>query len=243
MYVQYGNYRHPMCGANLINFVIRPRRSPRGIQLANIVEAQVSGTIFAEEGETEYEVGAKVQELKNAFSRDGFDFGLYHSDGTPTPHIMYTNDPYNLTGNQIVHRTFPASHNGEFSTGRDFAYAVRAEYRAAETQIIDYQETIQHTGFTGPKIKWHEHKYLPAYYEVESYRTVQTIVQSGYAITNEAYLWPPEPILPLPFYLQDKTVIRRRGPRRFQRGVEGYHISWRYIFNTPAVYPALPSIR
>ena len=243
MYIQYGSYAHAPGEANLINFIARPLRSARGVQEKVVVEAHVSGQVKANPGDDEYDVANKVQAIENAVSRDGRDWGLYHSDGSPTPHILYTNDSFSLTGNQIVHRMFPSSHNGEFSTGRDFSYVVRNTFRATDSNILDYQESIGYIGTTGPKVVWKENKYLPAYYEVDSFRSLQTIKQTGYAITNGTYLIPPPPILPPPFELQHLRGIRRTSPRRWSQGVEGFRIEWNYTFNVPQIFGAFPSIR
>ena len=243
MFIQYGAYAHAPGEANLISFSIRPRRSARSFQLANTVTAQVTGELKLAAGETEYDTNTKIQALDNALSRDGFDFGLYHSDGTPTHHYMQTSDAFNLTGNQVVYRSFPQNHNGEFSTGRDFAYAIQAEYRATESVIMDYAETITHVGTTGPSIRWREHKYHDPTFTVQKFNTKQRIVQSGYAVTLLTWLLPPPPILDIPFYMPDLTVITRRTPKRYPQGFEGHRIEWRYIFDAPEVVPALPRSR
>ncbi len=242
MYVKYGTYQHPPGEANIVSFSIRQRRSARGFQLANIVEAHVSGEICAAAGETQYNINTKLLALDNALVLDGQDFGLYHDNGTATHHVLYTADPYNLTGNQIVHRSYPHKHNGEFSTGLDFSYAVRAEFAAFTSVILDYNETISHQGTTDPKVEWHEHRYLAPYYSVESLASLQTITQSGYAVTLDTYLTPPSPIMSAPYELRHLRTITRRGPRRYPQGVEGYRIEWTYHFRTPSIFAAVPSV-
>ena len=243
MYLQYGTYQHAPGEANLIGFQIRPRRSSRGFQLANTVQANVQGEFCLQAGETQYNLSAKIQDLMDALSRDGFDFGLYHDNGTPTPHVMYSGDAFNLTGNQVVYQSFPANHNGEYSTGRDFAYAIQAEYRASESLILEYSETMSHHGNTGPRIHWKENKYHPPTFNVSAFSSVQQIVQQGYAVTLGTWLIPPPPILPLPFYIPTSTVITRSTPKRYPQGVEGFRISWSYLYNSPVVVPAFPTIR
>lgn len=243
MYIEYGSYQHAPGEANLINFSVRPRRSGRQFKVAVAVEAHVAGEIKATAGEDQYDVNTKLEALMTALKFDFQDFGLRHSNGTKTAHYLNNNDDLNITGNQVVHQVFPSNHNGEFSTGRDFAYAVRAEYRASETSLIAYQESIEHIGTTGPRVNWYENRYHAPFYRVDSLNSLQTIIQSGYAITLDAYLLPPDPVMPAPFYLQHLTRIRRTGPARMPQGFEGYHISWSYHFKTPAVFPVLPNQR
>ena len=243
MYLKYGTYAHAPGEANLLNFTIRPRRSARKQALATVVSAQVSGTLKVESGEDQYDLDDKIANLIQALSKDGQDFGLYHDNGTPTQHFMSSSDIYNMTGNQIVHQTFPSSHNGEYSTGRDFAYAVQAEYQSSSSLIIDYQENITHTGTTGPEISWRSNRYHAPTYRVEKFSTYQTITQSGHAVTLGTYLIPPPPILGVPYYLPHMTEITRSSPRRYPQGFEGFRIQWKYVFRSPVVVPAFPTAR
>ena len=229
--------------ANLINFTVRPRMSARSFKLANVVEAHVAGQFCLQSGEDEFDLDDKIDALWNALKIDGGDFGLYHSDNSPTPHVMYSNDPLSLTGNQVGNIVFPANHNGEYSTGRDFAYSVKNEFVAAETLLMDYQETIQHIGTTGPRVQWYENKYWQPFYRVDSLNSLQSVTQSGYAVTIETWLLPPPPIMLPPFELQHLRTIRRTGPRRYPQGFEGYRIDWTYHFQTPTINTDMPTIR
>lgn len=243
MYCQYGAYKHAPGEANLVSFTIKPRRTAREFQVANLVTAQVSGCLKVDDGEDEYDLTPKIQALDDALSRDGYDFGLYHSDGSPTHHVMESGDLYNMTGNQVVHRTYPQSHNGEYSTGRDFAYAIQAQYQASESNILEYSETVSHTGTTGPAVKWYQQKRLPPIYRVDAFATTQKIVQTGYARTLYTWLVPPPPVLPPPIYLPHLTQITRSTPKRYPQGVEGHFIRWTYHYESPAVVPLFPNMR
>lgn len=242
MYVKYGTYQHPPGEANVVSFSIRQRQSERGFKLANVVTAHVSGEIVAAPGETQYHINTKLLALDNALKEDGKDFGLYHDNGTATHHVMYTNDTHNITGNQVIHRNYPHNHNGEWATGAEFSYAVTAQFGAAESLILDYSETITHTGSTDPRVVWREHPHLNPYYIAESRTSLQKIVQSGYAVTLGTYMLPPGPIMAAPYELKHERTITRRGPRRYPQGLEGYRIEWHYVFNTPTVFPAFPSV-
>lgn len=243
MYIQYGTYTHPAGEANLISFTVRPRFSPRRFRQSNIVQAQVNGTLKRNSGETESAFSSRIQSLVNALNVDGGNFGLYQSNGSPTPHFMNSSDVLNITGNQVVYTSFPQNHNGEYSSGRDFAYTIEAEYVSSESIILDYSETVSHTGNTGPQVQWSEHKYHAPTFTVEKYQTTQSIVQKGYAVTYQTWMIPPPPAFAVPFYLPDRTRITRRSPRRYPRGFLEYRIDWEYHFITPVVAPLLPQAR
>lgn len=243
MYVKYGDYQHLPGEANLVSFEVRANRTDRLQKLTHTIEAHVSG-VLCDQGGDEYDIAARVQALQTALLQDDKDFGLYHANGTPTPHIMYTDDDLNLTGNQVVFYNFPASHNGEFSTGREFQYKIRAEYYAATSQMIDYRETITHIGTTGPEVNWIKHKYHEPTFRVNHWATTQRVIQSGFAVTVGTWLIPPVPILEPPFELSHMRRITRHSPRRYpKQKYIGYPIEWTYHYEVPETLVLLPTLR
>lgn len=243
MYVQYGAYQHPPGEANLINFAVRPVLSPRGFKKTNIVVAQIAGEICIQPGQTPADISSRVATLIDALSVDGQDFGLYLEDGTPTPHFMYGEGEDSLTGNQIVSYDFPASHNGEFTTGRAFQYTVRNEFFSPERFILEYEETIEHTGTSGPITRWFNNRYYPPTYRLLHHSSVQQIVQTGHSVGVTGYILPPPPILGFPYEMLDMRHIKRVGPQRYPLDFIGYRTEWRYTFQFPGVFPAFPSVR
>jgi len=243
MYVKYGSYSHAPGEANLVSFEVRANRTPRLNKITHTVEAHVAGIMCQMQGD-EYDIAARIQNLQDALLQDDQDFGLYHTNDSPTPHVMYTDDDLNLTGNQVVFFNFPASHNGEFATGREFQYKIRAEYYAATSQIIDFRETITHHGATGPEVIWIKHKYHEPTFRVNHWATTQTVVQSGRAEIIGTWLAPPAPILAPPFELSHMRTITRHSPRRYpKQKYIGYPISWTYYYEVPDPLILLPTLR
>lgn len=243
MYIKYGSYAHTREQASLMSLTVRPNLTERGFRKSIVAEAHVQGEFITTSTQTQYDITTLIQGLESAFANDGLDWGLYHDNNTPTPHFLESNHPDSLTGNQVVMKQFPANHGGEYATGREFAYTIRNEYLSAESLILDYQETIQHHGTTGPRVVWDEFRVGPPVWRVESAQTVQTIRQSGYAVTLGTYLEPPPPILPPPYEMQHLRTITRITPRRWPQGFTDYTVKWDYVFQSPQVFPAFPTAR
>lgn len=243
MYIKYGSYAHTREQASLMSLTVRPLLSERGFRKSIIAEATVHGEFIIGAGDDQYDISTLISGLEAAFSVDGQDWGLYHDDNTPTPHFLDSDHPDSLTGNQVVMKSFPANHGGEYATGREFAYTIRNEFMSAESLILEYQETISHQGTAGPRVEWTEFRTGPPLYRVQSEQSIQTIRQSGYAVTIGTYLDPPPPILPPPYELQHLRTISRTTPTRFPQGFMGYKIHWDYVYNTPTVAPAFPTTR
>jgi hypothetical protein len=243
MYIKWGDFQHEPGEANLISFEVRANHTERRQKLTHTVEAHVGGVICSRGGSA-VDISNRLNQLQAALLVDDKDFGLYHADGTPTPHVIYTDDPLNLTGNQIVFYNFPANHNGEFTTGREFMYKVRAEYFAATSQMMMYKETITHHGDTGPLVNWVWHKYHEPTYRVTNWATTQIVTQHGMAQTIGTWLAPPPPVLPPPFELTHRRMIRRSSPLRFpKQKYIAYPIEWTYVYEVPDPLMLLPTMR
>lgn len=239
MQIGYGVYRHPTYEASLVSFVSRPNLTPRGFKKSTIVTAHVQGDIVLAAGEDQYDLTSKIQDLSDAYALDGYDWGLYHDDNSPTPHFL-ENDT-SLSGTRIIYKSFPSANGGEYASGREFAYAVQAEYLTPESIILDYRETITHKGTTGPRRVWKQRPRQAPYYEYTHPSSTQLIIQEGYAVTLLTYLDPPDPLAGAPYEDLTQRMIQRIGPTRHPNGFEGYTVKWRYVFESNTIIPAFPS--
>ena len=90
MYFQYGNYQHAHGEVNL-SLSKKANRNGRGFTAYSTWTMQIEGTLIGA-GETAAElqdnIRAQILALENAYALDGFDAGLLHDDGTPTPHVL-----------------------------------------------------------------------------------------------------------------------------------------------------------
>lgn len=243
MYLKYGTYQHAPEEASLASLTVQPEMNARGHRLINVVTAHVNGELCLAPGETQYDLSTRITALSNAFDVDGLDFGLYHDNGTATPHFLSSSHPDNLTGNQVIYKSFPANHGGEYTTGREFAYAIQAKFRAASSLLMSYRESITHVGTTGPIWRWQNNRNFGPTVHRDAPASYQVIKQSGMAETLTTYLLPPAPILGQPFNLVDQNTITRIGPIRYPRGFVSYVVKWDYTFCTPTIHAAFPTLR
>ena len=240
MQISIGGYTHPAGEANLTGFWIQPLRSTRKFSTMKVVTAEISGCMCLQYGETQYDLAIRIQALIDAL-QDGNDLILHHDDATSTPFKMLTNDPLTMTGNQIVDQAWPSQYNGEFSTGKDFSYKVQNTYDAAQSEIIAYEDTIEHIGSCGPRILWEEHPYFAPTYSVVSYSSLQTIRHKGHAILmGGIHLAPADPILPPPFEIECLRTISRTTPLRYPKAWSAARTDWTYTYQSPTVFPAIP---
>ncbi len=245
MYITYNGFDFAPGECNLNLFRLYPRRSERGFRTTNIAEAHCSGEFCLQPGEDEYDLATRVQALVDAIRGSG-DFALKHSNGTNTPYQLLNSDPLNLTGVSVTHYEGPASANGEWATGGAFRFVVRAEYSAPESLLLDYTETIEHTGDTGSLIRWGQREDTQAqepFWRVAEPSTTQRIIQKGEAVSLGTYLLPTPPILARPYLLGHLTQISRTSPKRYPNGTHSYRTSWQYQFVSPVPVVAFPTIR
>ena len=243
LYVKYGNYAHDPGTAGVVSVEFIAVRSLRGFVKSIVAAYTVAGDIVATPSDTEYTLDAKIIALRDAYNVDGLDWGVYHTNNTPTVDFLDTDYPTSLTGNQIVYRSFPSGAGGEFATGREFAYKVQNEFLTPDSLILEYAETVSHEGTTGPKYSWHENKFQIPYYQLDAPSTIQRIEQQGHAITLSAYLLPPGPILSAPYELEHMRKITRRGPTRHPKGFTEYRVDWHYHYRTQVPFALLPRTR
>lgn len=243
MYIKYGNYQHPPGECNLLSFTARTRMSPRNFQVSTIYTAHCAGEFCNTPSDTEYTLDTRIRDLEDELAIPRQDWGLYHSDNSPTAHFLQSTHPLNLTGNWVSSRQFPSNHNGEWASGRAFAYSVSAEFLTPETLLLDYHESIEQRGTTGPIIDWSEHKYHPPTFEIFAFSSLQRIVQRGYALTLGTWLVPPGPSLPPPFELQHQRIVKRTTAARYPQGFEAFRVDWLYIYKSPLDLSFFPTPR
>jgi hypothetical protein len=229
MHIRVGNFQFYPWEATLSNVTIESRFSARKIRETKIVQMSIVGTVVADGAAA---IGQRLEEIRQALAFDGKDVGLYEDDGTPTHHVLVSNDPYNMTGNQIHVTSFPSDAGAEYVSGRDFSFTVRAEIYAADTPLIYYREDYVATGDAGPRYSWEETLQGLIVRQV-SPATIQHVVHSGTAVTYGAYLDVPPPFYGPPFHLSHLRRISKGGPERYPQMFGKREISWTYHYALP----------
>lgn len=240
MYLKYGSFQFEPWEATLQSVVMQTQYSVRGFKQVQHVQMFVEGTVVAN---GQYDVGARLAQIEAALADDGYDFGLYHDNGTPTQHFLQSNHPDNLTGNQIFQKHFPNEEGAEYITGRTFRFGVKAMLNVEETALLEYRDSYEAQGDCGPRYQWTESD-QGVYVRRVAPATTQKVTHAGYAITSVPWFQPPAPYFQPPFLHSPLTTIRRTSPEgRYPQGFTGYRVDWSYHYELPVDTFGAPTIR
>lgn len=234
MYCKYGTFSfNPWeCNVSLSKTALRNEREFKrfdNVQLKFEFEIVAAGASAIE---------TRLQAINTAFNSDGQSCGLVDDGGTPIASHWIPNtadDATNITNVQVVSKRLPPTVNGEFVSGRKGEIMVAALFSNPVSQVIDFRDTITRRGNAGPQFSWKRDNRLPWgwYPEMDSPSTLQSMVQSGYAIAEDTWPLPPPPLYPVPFEDSTKRVIQHVGPQRYPQGYLGFRIEWQYHYTLP----------
>ena len=238
MYCKYGNYQHPANEVNLARLDVRARYSPRLLKTSLIFTMYAEGELLAD-GQSA--INSRIGELINAYSVDGQDFGLYQDDGTPTHHLMRSNDPASITGVRVINRSWPQGDAAEFAVKRTFAITLQAEYTAADSQLFQWEESVELIGNCGPRFDVVETYDGPIVQQL-ALRTSMKIIQSGSAIGYGGYIMWPGSLLPSYEHQELRRVGRGSGKRQGQQ-ILFFPSHWLYTHTLPTYTEVSPVSR
>lgn len=235
MYFQYGGYQHAPGEAQITfatNTILdsqgRPERLRKTISLSGVIVAAGQAAIRT-----------AVEALETAYSRHGFDAGLYHDDGTPSPHFLSNNQ--SLTGVRVVSLEFPLGDGTEYATGRSYAITLQADYqppRTATTSIggnpstTSFQETLQFMGTGGPRRVLRETLRGFPSTQIAAQRTICRAMQTGSASGLLGVPQAPAPLWPA-LEVSEKRELNIIGPQREGASLLNWGVAWSYHFESP----------
>lgn len=226
---------HDINEVSLSSMTIREIPSPRGVRMFTLYQLYLRGELQG----TELELDAKITQLINRYRDNYLDVGLYHDDGTPTPHVILNSDPQNVSGNHVRYRSWPKDTDGEYATGRTFAIMVEAKFDEGDSGLLNYSETVTYDGDCGPIYDAHVTRTGPPKLHLVAQQTAQRIVQSGFALTMDAYYLPPSPLFSgNPMF---RRPIYELGTPQFQGQQHiGYKTRWSYYMLSGVDVSATP---
>lgn len=244
MFFKFGAHQHPNNEVNLVNYEVIPQLSDRGRPETTRIRMHVIGEILVDQTLTtptarQADLNTKITTLINAYSLANMDqnCGLYHNDGTITRHKLESSatNAANISGVRMVYRSWPKGDPAEYATMRSFYIILEAIYRDLESQLVSYSEKVHGIGTTGPRHSWTEHATGLPTREIINQRTVQTLIQEGYAIGFDG--WPAQflygsgPLFPNLEQL-NRRQITRSGPNFMGRQFAYYRVDWRYVMES-----------
>lgn len=237
-YFQYGSHVHPEGEVILTAYEVVPRYSDRGRRREAIYRMHIVGELIA----TGNDLLPKIQQLIDAYSVDDVDAVLYMPDGTPTRHALYVNDPGNISGVHVTHRSWPKGDAAELCTTRSFYIRLEAVQVEPTSQLVWFQESIRTIGTTGPEWTLIPQASGPPIQQIIYQQTPQTIIQSGMCVGLQGYPlgFVPGPVLPALEHLNER-VIEKISPHFRGRQFTDYGIRWAYKMSTPVAQDLYPT--
>jgi len=229
MYVKYGAFAFEGYEAGM-SLHIESVRSDRGFQKTRKVRFDIEGEV-CENGQ--YDVTTRLQEIHAAFDLNYQDIGLYHDNDAPTVHVLRSNHVNNLTGNQVRTIDFPTTVGGEYVTGRKFRFVVDAEVAAAESNVVEYFDSIEFNGNAGERWQWESNPQW-GYYPIKTAPTsLQRIVHRGRAVGMYGRIFPPLPYYSPPFEDNIARTVKFTTGKRHPQGYTELVTEWSYIYTLP----------
>lgn len=237
MYIQYGNYQHAI-GEGAIRVTRRTEYS-RANQLTGVrVRFEMQGRIQIDDtGDPLANQAAMTDALNGleaAYAVDGYDFGLYEDDGTPTQHVLL--NATTLGGVKVTSPLcYPVGAGAEYSTFRNYELAVEGFVPNVLAGVVDWQETVRWSG-GGPDYVFLQTLAGPPQKQLRVEQTTYKAVQSGYAVGNLSYVSPPGPLWPYALQPMASSVTQaspeRMGPLNIP--YRNYRTTWTYSFEDVA---------
>lgn len=233
---KYGDYVHQTGEVYPARIEMRQERSDRGQRWATRYTMHIAGNLFPPTPESPFgptQVGTKITEIDNAYLEDYKDFGFLYKNNTETPHYILNDGPNNLSGNQIIYRSWDHQTPSEFANTRSFSVGISALIAESYSGILFFSETISSAGTGGPVWKIYNSWNGTPYREQVSTQSMCQFFQEGIIVGLSGY-----PITPAPWWPDDEMTWRRRviratprhhGHPNFDRPTH-YVVRYRYEF-------------
>jgi hypothetical protein len=237
MYLAYGSYTH---AANEANVVIsrQPMYADGGIVRGYKETWRISGWLQAD---TTAELTTAINALKVGYSVQGQNVGLYLDDGTLTSH--YITSQLTNGGVRVVDGpSFPVGDGTEYVSHRRYEIALEAELLLLTVPILAFHESLSFSGGGPRDVHLQPLTGLPVKQRVAQ-ATPYRVSQTGSAIGQFSYPFPPPPIWPVA-EMRDQRRIEQKSPKR--AGPIGYpyftefQIDWSYQFEAAIPLVGLP---
>ena len=237
MYFKYGSHRHVENEASVSSHTIRAIFDSRLERRLHRETISISGRLLptAAPGTTavnQDNIKALIVALKDAYSRDGQgDAGLYHDDGSPSPHILYNGQA--LGGVRILSVSFPSGGPGEYATNRSYSITIEADYLPSGSQddVVMFRETLTVTGNGLSKDVVLPVLSGPPIFQTTQQQTVISATQQGRAIGYRSHPGFPAPLFGSKYLINESKELGTESPRHAGNALLDFPTSWKYDFH------------
>lgn len=189
----YGNFSHPPGEVFPAKVSEQSLYDSRNRKWATEYRLHVAGDFIGELNPGA--ISAKISAMDSAYREDYLDCGFTVAGGS-TPHRLLNNDNRNLSGNQVVYRSWDHLHPTEYANTRSFSVIVRAIFLAANAPaVLEFEERVTKIGDGGPTWELFDTINGPEKVDILP-RSKVVHVQRGYVVGTTARLSPPGPLWP-----------------------------------------------
>lgn len=236
MYFKYGSFKHDDNDVNVTHVDAKRMYSPRNRLAFTRKTLHCLGHI-CETGQAA--IKAKIEAIQAAYYDDWKDAGLYHDDGTKSAHFL--DNSSSINGVRVLNLSFPKGDPAEYATGRSYSITLQADYLNVEDQIYNFSESLQFLGGCGPSWQLVPTYSGPPTLVVNSFNTVQRIIQRGTAVGLEAPPLIPGPLLPANYEHNDQRMIIRGSAQKIGRHANlMFPVQYQYVFSSVAPQNMFP---
>ena len=240
----YGPYKHQPGEVYPASIEARPRlMKDSNIRWATDYRFEIKGDFCSANGVelTPAQVTTRIDELETAYFEDYKDCGFYLSDGvTKTAHWMESDDAFNLSGNQVLHRSWEHSGPTEYANTRSFAITVGATWQQNFTHVVYFKEHVTKFGTGGPRKKMYNLFNGTPVFEQISVNSKVIHVQQGTVIGVDYWPIPPDPYWPLEEHVDQREITQSSpehfGDQDFSKG-RLYQVNYTYRFERSGPSP------
>jgi len=234
MQFYYGSYTHEKGEVYPEAIEIIPRYGPEGVRWAADYVWRLRGNFLQDPAQSAElspsQISTKIDELRLAYNKNYQNAGFLLDDGSPSVHVLNSNDANNLSGNRVLRRSWDNLTEGEYANTRSFSMTIGALYSAADSQVISFNEGISKTGSGGPTWKvrstWNGTPYK--YYLTKKSKVVH--IQQGEIVSLGTWFGAPPPYWPNE-EMEEHRVITMHTPKfHGNNKPTHYRMTYKYVF-------------
>lgn len=237
-FYRYGSYDFEAGECDLVRVNVTNRMSPRGNRVIREVTHFIRALVCKD---TQADLSAEIEAIQLAFSNDFQNAGLWLDSSTPSKHLLDNDDVFNISGTRVLQRSFPEGGGDEYNTARTFSATIQALYDDADSHLLEWQESLEFTGTTGPTFEWRPGWFAP-YREQTSEQSIQYIIQRGSALGYGAYVIEPPPLFPAYEHVERRNV-KYGTPAFMGRQFRNFPTEWVYYFSSNTPLSGTPTLR
>lgn len=240
MNIKIGSHTHPANEVDRITLTQRIVRNRRNRPQYVTKTLTLSGVLIPASA-TQASIKTSIEELEAAYLNERKTVGLYHDDGTASPHVLDTNQ--SISGVRIVSKDYPDAGPAEYATQRSFTFVCEADFLVSGADpFVSWEESLSFDGTCGPKIAWKYTLNGPPQQQTVHQATTQIVTQQGSAVGYFAYPLYPAPLFPQ-LELQDRRRTVGDGPERSGDSLINWGIRWTYVFESASPLFGRPTVK